>query len=152
MPSSFPPSPFDPPDPSVPRPTRSLKPWLFAGAGVAVLFFVFIGVALVVKQNALLAWTLTTLEQRVEARLAPDLAPEARQRLTTAFGAARTAVEAGKFDLFALERAQSKLLAASTAAPGEPLPEDQVLALAEALENVPRKAAETIPVTEPSGE
>lgn len=152
MPPPFPPSPFDPPDPAAPRRIRSLKPWLFAGAGVAVLFFVLAGVALVMKQNALLAWTLTTLEQRVEGRLAPDLAPAARERLAAAFVAARTAVEAGKFDLFALERAQSKLLAASTAAPGKPLPEDQVLALAEALENVARKEVEKPAAPESPGE
>jgi hypothetical protein len=104
---------------------------------VAVLFFAFVGVALVVKQNALLSWTLTTLEQRVEGRLAPDLAPEARQRLTTAFGAARTAVEAGKFDLFALERAQSKLMRASQGSGA--LDVAEVAALAAALEEVPLK-------------
>src|SRR3990167_1011459 len=100
MPPSFPPSPFDPPDPAAPRRIRSLKPWLFAGAGVAALVAVLAGVALVVKQNALLAWTLTTLEQRIEGRLSPDLAPEARQRLTAGFGAARAAGEAGEVGPF----------------------------------------------------
>lgn len=145
--SAYPPSPFDPPDPSVPRRTRSLKPWLFVGGGAVVLFFLLAGILLVANQNALLAWTLTTLEQRIEGRLGADLAPEARARLKAAFETARGAVESGKYNLLGLELAQTKLLSASSS--GDPLlSATQVTALAEALEAVPIEK----PAAEPPGE
>jgi hypothetical protein len=122
----FPPSPFDP----APRRPFSWRPWLIAGGAFVTLVFVA-GLMLLAKQNEILAWTLTTLEQRLEPRLT-ELTPETRARLTAAFETARGAILEKKFNLFALERAQTKAMAGSSG----PLSEEAAAALAEALEAV----------------
>lgn len=128
-PGDFPPSPFDP----APRRPFSWRPWLIAGGAFITLVFVA-GLLLLAKQNEILAWTLTTLEQRLEGRL-EEVTPEARARLAAAFDSARGAIQEKRFNLFALERAQSKAMAGSSG----PLSEEAAAALAEALEAVPTK-------------
>lgn len=143
--AAFPPSPFDPPDPASVGRTRSWLPWLIGGVGALMLLVLVAGGLLVAKQNELLTWTMTTLEERLAPRLGPELSPAARDRLTASFATAKEAIMAKRFDLFALERAQSKLLSAASGPPGEPLSEEQVLALAEALEKIAVPAAPVEP-------
>lgn len=136
------PSPFDPPE----RPTlatdRSSRPPgtgvgkpLLVGCGCLLLIAVAGLVALVVFQNSLLGWVLGTLEGQILPLVSDEVPPAERERLERAFAGARTAVEEGDFDPFALRTAVQEIQAIQPA-PGRELSEDEVASLAEALEAV----------------
>jgi len=111
-----PPSPFNPqgaPPPGIPGrpPGRSgcSKP-LLIGCGVVLLLLGAGLVLMIFNAPKVVQWSFTMMEQDIMRRLGPDVTPEDRARLATAFEDARRAMEKGQMDFNKVQAFQNKIM------------------------------------------
>ena len=114
LPPDFSPSPFNPPGtPGVPvrPPGRSgcSKP-LLIGCGAVLLLLVAGLFVMIFNAPKIVRWSFSMMEQDVMGRLGPDVTPEDRARLATAFEDARRAMEKNQIDLSKVQAFQNKIL------------------------------------------
>lgn len=134
-----PPSPFDPGRHAGPKPERGpsrTRP-LLIGCGAV---FVLLGIAtviLIVKLPELSGWVFQQLEQKVMVKLPPDVTPEERQRLDTAFDDAARAVGGGKANPDKVQELNTMLM--EMGQPGRILTHDDIVRLTRDLEEVAGK-------------
>lgn len=137
-----PPSPFDPgrlagqPRPAG-GPSRT-RP-LLIGCGAV---FVLLGIAtviLIAKLPELSGWVFQQLEQKVMAKLPPDVTPEERERLDVAFNDAARAVGQGKTNPDKVQELNTMLM--EMGQPGRILSHDDIVRLMHDLEEVAGKKA-----------
>ena len=103
------PAPLLPPGPGRP-PGRGCSKPLLIGCG-AVLVLLAAGLMLMIfNAPKLVQWSFTKMEEDIMGRLGPDVTPEDRARLATAFEGARRAMETGKMELSKVQAFQNKIL------------------------------------------
>lgn len=137
------PSPFNPPGanpPGVPGrpPGRSgcSKP-LLIGCGAVLLLGAVGLILMILNAPKLVQWSFTKMEQDIMGRLGPDVTPEDRARLATAFKDARRAMEKDQIDLSKVQAFQNKILEVAPAA--RPLSHKDVYELTVVLEDLAGK-------------
>jgi len=131
-----------PPPPPPPRPFDAQPKAAPAGCGTPLLvgcgiLAILLGVGAIVfvmKAKALLAYTMTKLQEQVVAALPEQISGAERERLQAAFGAAIARVRGGEMDPAQLQAMQSRLVAAAEKAPRGALGADDVRELTAALE------------------
>jgi hypothetical protein len=148
IPPPLSPSPFQPQ--AVRQPGGCGRPML-VGCGVAFLLLGIAAVVFLFQAKNLLAWTLGKMQSEIVGALPPDVTPEERQRLDSAFAAAAEAVRAGKLEQTALTKLQGKLMALGEKAPRRQITRQDVLDLTETLEAVAGKKPEPAPTGSVSG-
>ncbi len=135
-----PPSPFDPGrHAGQPRPERGpskTRP-LLIGCGAVFILLGIATVILITKLPELSGWVFQQLEQKVMAKLPPDVTPEERQRLDVAFDDAARAVGEGKTDPEKVQELNSMLM--EMGQPGRILIHEDILRLTHDLEEVAGK-------------
>jgi len=111
-----PPSPFNPqgvPPPGIPGrpPGRSgcSKP-LLIGCGIVLLLLGAGLVLMIFNAPKIVQWSFTMMEQDIMGRLGPDVTPEDRARLATAFDDARSAMEKNQMDITKVQAFQDKIM------------------------------------------
>lgn len=137
-----PPSPFNPQGvpPGVPGrpPGRSgcSKP-LLIGCG-AVLLLLGIGLILMIfNAPKIVQWSFRAMEQDIMGRLGPDVTPEDRARLATAFEDARDAMAKNQMDITKVQAFQNKIMEVAPA--NRPLSQKDVQDLTRSLEELAGK-------------
>ena len=117
-----PPSPFNPPGaqpPGVPGrpPGRGCSKPLLIGCG-AVLLLLAVGLLLMIfNAPKIVQWSFRMMEQDIMGRLGPDVTPEDRARLATAFDDARRAMATmDQEELPKFQALQSKIMEVAPAA------------------------------------
>jgi hypothetical protein len=101
-------------------------------AGVLLVVGLGVLVVLTTQSHRLLDFALGELEKEVATRLPEDLGHAERERLGSAFGAAREAVRERRVGIAGLRRLQEELLGGGS----ETMTHDEVHALSEALEGL----------------
>jgi len=107
---------------------------LLIGCGLLAILLGIGAVVFVVKAKSLLAFALDKLQAEVVAKLPEDVTPAERERLDTAFTATLQRIRTGQIDPEALQRLQTRLVAAANSASQDKLSRDEVLELTKALE------------------
>jgi hypothetical protein len=129
-----PPSPFNPGQPGQPRGGPSRTRPLLIGCGAVFILLGIATVILITKLPELSGWVFQQLEQKVMAKLPPDVTPEERQRLDVAFDDAARAVGEGKTDPNKVQELNTMLM--EMGQPGRTLSHDDILKLTHDLEEV----------------
>ena len=135
-----PPSPFNPPGvnptgvPARPPGRSGCSKPLLIGCGVVLLLFAGGLMLAILNAPKLVQWSFSKMEQDIMGRLGPDVTPEDRARLATAFENARSAMERNQFDLTKVQAFQDKILELAPAA--KPLSQKDVRELTRVLEEL----------------
>jgi hypothetical protein len=110
---------------------------LLIGCG-AVLLLLALGLMLMIfNAPKIVQWSFRAMEQDVMGRLGPDVSPEDRAHLATAFKDARHAMETNRIDLSKVQAFQSKIMEVAPAA--RPLSRKDVQELTRSLEELAGK-------------
>lgn len=132
------PSPFNPTGAPVRPPGRSgcSKP-LLIGCG-AVLLLLGVGLILMIyNAPKIVQWSFQAMEQDIMGRLGPDVTPEDRARLGTAFADARAAMSKNQVDISKVQAFQGKIMDVAPA--NKKLARKDVLELTRSLEDLAGK-------------
>jgi hypothetical protein len=104
----------------------------------AVLLLLAAGLMLMIfNAPKLVQWSFSMMEQDIMGRLGPDVTPEDRVRLATAFKDARGAMEKSQIDLSKVQAFQSKIMEVAPAT--RPLSRKDVQELTRLLEDLAGK-------------
>jgi hypothetical protein len=141
-PPTTPASPFTPGRPRSPAGASRTKP-LLIGCGAALILLGIAAVVLMVKLPEFVGWMFHRLEAQILAKLPPDVTPEERQRLDSAFDAAAEAIGSGKADRAKAEELNSVLM--DFARMGRTMTREDVLKLTQALEETAGKTTGKAP-------
>lgn len=132
------PSPFNPTGAPVRPPGRSgcSKP-LLIGCG-ALLLLLGIGLVLMIyNAPKIVQWSFEAMERDIMSRLSPEVTPEERTRLVTAFADARAAMSKNQVDISKVQTFQGKIMDVAPA--NKQLGPDDVRELTRSLEDLAGK-------------
>jgi hypothetical protein len=138
-----PPSPFNPPGvpptgvPGRPPGRSGCSKPLLIGCG-AVLLLLGIGlIVMIFNAPKIVQWSFRAMEQDIMGRLGPDVTPEDRARLATAFEDARSAMARNQMDITKVQAFQNKIMEVAPAS--RPLSQKDVQELTRSLEELAGK-------------